>query len=76
MFQLRNTDKTECQPFHFVILRSPHGHPPHMHMRYGSADSSFAELLEISTLAEDPDSFNPWWSLYCEASTKLEDCNE
>ncbi|NJL99605.1 MAG: hypothetical protein HC924_12780 [Synechococcaceae cyanobacterium SM2_3_2] len=75
MFELR-TDDQACQAFQFVALRSPHGDPVHMHMRYGDTDSSFAELLEISTLDEDPESFNPWWSLYCDASTPIEDCYE
>lgn len=76
MFELRNTDKEECLPFKYVITRSPHGDPPHLHLRHGGDDSTFAQLLEISTLEEDPKSFNPWWSTYCDASAKPEDCHD
>ena len=75
LFELRNDDEA-CQAFKYVILRSPHGDPVHMHMRYGDEDSSFADLLDISLLEEDPESFEPWWSLYCSADTDIEDCYE
>jgi hypothetical protein len=76
MFELRSADNEACQPFKYVILRSPHGDPVHMHMRYGDAEMSFGELLEVSLLEEDAETFNPWWSLYCEADTDLDDCYE
>lgn len=76
MFELRNTDEETCQPFKYVVLRSPHGDPVHMHMRYGDEETSFGELLDISLLEEDPESFNPWWSLYCDADTNVDECSE
>ncbi|MEM9567486.1 MAG: hypothetical protein AAF974_04200 [Cyanobacteria bacterium P01_E01_bin.34] len=76
MFELRSADNGACEPFQYVVLRSPHGDPAHMHMRYGGTETNFSELLEISLLEENPENFNPWWSLYCEADTSLEDCYE
>ena len=57
----------ECDNFSYVILRSPHAEPVHMHMRYGNADSSFRELLNLSNAPENKNSINPWWSVYCAA---------
>ncbi|MGK7907680.1 MAG: hypothetical protein AB4040_10700 [Synechococcus sp.] len=76
MFELRSADDEACEPFQYVVLRSPHGDPAHMHMRYGGTETNFSELLEVSLLEEDAENFNPWWSLYCDADTNLEDCYE
>lgn len=65
LFQLRPGADASCETFTYVILRAPHGDPVHMHLRYGGRNSSFQELLNISTLPEDPANFNPWWSTYC-----------
>jgi hypothetical protein len=57
-----------CNNFYYVILRSPHGSPVHMHMRYGNARSSFRKLLNLSKAGpENPNSLDPWWSVYCQA---------
>lgn len=56
-----------CNNFYYVILRSPHGNPVHMHMRYANAKSSFNELLRMSNAPEDKTKVDPWWSVYCAA---------
>jgi len=64
LFELTSTDPA-CSGFKYVILRSPHGEPAHMHMRYGSESSSFESLLNMSTGESDTTKLDPWWSLYC-----------
>lgn len=54
-----------CSGFKYVALRSPHGEPVHMHVRYGGENSSFKTLLGLSTGESDTKKLNPWWSLYC-----------
>ncbi|WP_437728935.1 hypothetical protein [Sorangium sp. So ce861] len=64
-----------CEAFHYVIMRPPHGEgaAKHMHLRYGDAESSFDELLDMSNGDEqDADACNPWWSAYCSAG--IEGC--
>ncbi|HEY9781878.1 MAG TPA: hypothetical protein V6D09_17275 [Leptolyngbyaceae cyanobacterium] len=36
-------------------------------MRYGNAESSFRQLLDLSDAPEVKDNINPWWSVYCAA---------
>lgn len=60
----------ECEAFHFVTLRPPHGDGKvkHMHMRYGDKATGFDALLGMSAGDyEDTDDCNPWWSVYCTA---------
>ena len=52
----------DCGPYKYVISRSPHGDPIHMHLRYGN---DLDALLEMSN-AEEDENFNPWWSTYCD----------
>lgn len=52
----------DCSPYKYVISRSPHGDPIHMHLRYGD---DVEALLNMSNDEED-DQFNPWWSTYCD----------
>ncbi|HCF29665.1 MAG TPA: hypothetical protein DEV81_21230 [Cyanobacteria bacterium UBA11049] len=66
LFELASGDEA-CKNFSYVILRSPHGDPVHMHMRYGNAESSFRQLLDMSDAPEVKDNINPWWSVYCAA---------
>ena len=55
-----------CERFSYVIVRSPHGNPTHMHMRYGDTSTSFSKLLAISNIGpEDKTKLDPWWSVYC-----------
>jgi hypothetical protein len=68
LFELVSGDTT-CNNFYYVILRSPHGNPIHMHLRYGDTKSSFRKLLNLSNGPENPNSLNPWWSVYCTAGT-------
>ncbi|MCY7322166.1 MAG: hypothetical protein LH660_10320 [Phormidesmis sp. CAN_BIN36] len=56
-----------CSAFTYVALRSPHGSPIHMHVRYGGEKSSFDQLLKLSDSAEDTKKIDPWWSVYCAA---------
>ncbi|MDX2272846.1 MAG: hypothetical protein NW237_13005 [Cyanobacteriota bacterium] len=66
MFELQTSNEnSDCNQFKYVILRSPHGDPVHMHLRYGDDKSSFQALLDNSLMAEDEATFNPWWSTYC-----------
>lgn len=64
LFELTSDDPT-CAGFQYVALRSPHGDPIHMHVRYGGEASSFEELLQMSLAEADAAEINPWWSLYC-----------
>lgn len=64
LFELASGDDA-CNNFYYVILRSPHGDPVHMHMRYGNNESSFDNLLNFSDAPETKESINPWWSVYC-----------
>lgn len=50
----------ECSKFQYVISRSPHDMPVHMHLRYGD---NVEMLLNMSKDKKD-DSFNPWWAEY------------
>ena len=52
----------DCMPYNYVISRSPHGDPIHMHLRYGE---DVEALLAMSNDAEDSN-FNPWWATYCD----------
>lgn len=63
IFELKEEYKGETEKFKYVISRSPHGEPIHMHLRYGTDVDA---LLEMSNMDEDSSSFNPWWSLYCD----------
>jgi hypothetical protein len=51
-----------CENYEYVISRSPHGDPIHMHLRYGN---DVNELLAMSNDEEDGN-FNPWWATYCD----------
>jgi len=64
LFELTSDDPA-CIGFQYVALRSPHGEPIHMHVRYGNESSSFEELLQMSLAEPDRAELNPWWSLYC-----------
>ena len=66
LFELASGDAA-CNNFSYVILRSPHSNPVHMHMRYGNASSSFRQLLNLSNAPENKNSINPWWSVYYSA---------
>ena len=52
----------DCENYQYVISRSPHGDPIHMHLRYGH---DVDDLLAMSNDKED-DNFNPWWASYCD----------
>lgn len=52
----------DCSKYKYVISRSPHGDPIHMHLRYGDD----VEALLLMSNAEEDDDFNPWWSTYCD----------
>lgn len=52
----------DCAKFEFVISRSPHGDPIHMHLRYGD---DLEKLLAMSNDEQDQ-SYNPWWCTYCD----------
>ncbi|MEL6803448.1 MAG: hypothetical protein AAFO91_06680, partial [Bacteroidota bacterium] len=52
----------DCMNYEYVISRSPHGDPIHMHLRYGQ---DLEALLAMSNDEED-DKFNPWWATYCD----------
>jgi len=73
LFELASGDDA-CNNFSYVILRSPHGNPVHMHMRYGDANSSFDKLLNLSDAPEDKTKIDPWWSVYCSAG--VSGCDE
>jgi hypothetical protein len=64
LFELASGENA-CKDFYYVTVRAPHGDPVHMHLRYGSAKSSFSKLLGNSTGPEDTTQLNPWWSVYC-----------
>lgn len=66
LFELASGDEASNN-FSYVILRSPHGDPVHMHMRYGNAEFSFRQLLDLSDAPEVKDNINPRWSVYCAA---------
>lgn len=52
----------DCSKYQYVISRSPHGDPIHMHLRYGE---DVEKLLAMSN--DEPDAnFNPWWATYCD----------
>lgn len=50
--------KGDGSNFQFVVSRSPHDTPIHMHLRYGK---DVDELLNMSKDKED-NNFNPWWA--------------
>ena len=52
----------DCMNFKYVISRSPHGDPIHMHLRYGE---DVEALLAMSSDEKDK-KFNPWWATYCD----------
>ncbi len=52
----------DCSKYQYVISRSPHGDPIHMHFRYGE---DVENLLAMSNDKEDAN-FNPWWATYCD----------
>ncbi|MEM1321276.1 MAG: hypothetical protein AAGG75_13555 [Bacteroidota bacterium] len=52
----------DCSNYKYVLSRSPHGDPIHMHLRYGN---DIEGVLAMSNDAED-DQFNPWWATYCD----------
>lgn len=52
----------DCMQYSYVISRSPHGDPIHMHLRYG-AD---VETLLAMSNDETDTNFNPWWATYCD----------
>jgi hypothetical protein len=52
----------DCSNYQYVISRSPHGDPIHMHLRYGE---DLEALLAMSNAPKDGN-FNPWWSTYCD----------
>ena len=56
----------ECEEFKYVISRSPHDSPLHMHLRYGD---NVEDLLNMSKNPKD-DKFNPWWAEYIYANKK------
>ncbi len=62
LFELQNGISGDADAFRYVMFRSPHSNPVHVHMRYGAA--GFEALLDMS---KDPESgFDPWWSTYIE----------
>ena len=63
-FYFPNTSK--CEEFKYVISRSPHDSPLHMHLRYGD---NVEDLLNMSKNPKD-DKFNPWWAEYIYANKK------
>ncbi len=52
----------DCLPYAYVISRSPHGDPIHMHLRYGKD----VEALLTMSNDEVDENFNPWWATYCD----------
>lgn len=56
----------KCGDFRYVISRSPHDIPVHMHLRYGG---DVEDLLNMSRDTKD-DKFNPWWAEYVSADRK------
>ncbi|MGB6037222.1 MAG: hypothetical protein WBG42_13195 [Cryomorphaceae bacterium] len=52
----------DCASYAYVISRSPHGDPIHMHLRYGDD----VEALLAMSNDEADDAFNPWWATYCD----------
>ncbi|TXB60543.1 hypothetical protein [Phaeodactylibacter luteus] len=52
----------DCASYQYVISRSPHGDPVHMHLRYGDD----VEALLALSQAEGDQQFNPWWATYCD----------
>ncbi len=65
VFMQKEAFEGDCPRFKYVISRSPHGEPIHMHLRYGQ---NVDELLAMSNMEEDSVNFNPWWSLYCDVN--------
>lgn len=53
----------DCSKYKYVISRSPHDNPRHMHLRYGNDVDA---LLNMSNDDED-ENFNPWWATYIES---------
>lgn len=52
----------DCASYKYVLSRSPHDVPVHMHLRYGD---NVEVLLNMSKDEEDKANFNPWWATYC-----------
>jgi len=65
VFELKEPRQGDTEKFKYVISRSPHGEPIHMHLRYGNNVDS---LLAMSSMEEDSTNYNPWWSLYCDVN--------
>ena len=64
LFKLADGQSEAYASYTYLVIRSPHGNPPHMHMRYGDAATSFDDLLNMSNDEENPANFDPWWSEY------------
>jgi len=62
VFELKENFDGDCASFKYVLSRSPHGDPVHMHLRYGNDVDS---ILALSNVEYD-DAFNPWWATYCD----------
>ncbi|HOY11689.1 MAG TPA: hypothetical protein PLY70_01060 [Saprospiraceae bacterium] len=56
----------DCSTYTYVISRSPHGDPIHMHLRYGN---DLEALFENSNMEKD-EKFNPWWPTFCDINQK------
>ena len=52
----------DCINYNYVISRSPHGDPIHMHFRYGE---DIEALLAMSNDEKDSN-FNLWSATYCD----------
>lgn len=67
LFELAKDDSKDpaCSQFTYVVLTAPHDDPVHLHLRYGSDQSSFPALMAMSNAPEDPAQFNPWFAAYC-----------
>ena len=62
VFEKKEDYDGDCSNYKFVLSRSPHGDPIHMHLRYGNDVDS---ILALSN-AEYDSQFNPWWATYCD----------
>lgn len=56
--KVENYSGDRVEEFKYVISRSPHDTPIHMHLRYGD---DVEKLLNMSKDEKD-DEFNPWWA--------------
>lgn len=62
VFEKKTDYDGDCSNFKYVLSRSPHGDPIHMHLRYGNNVDS---ILNLSNSEYDSE-FNPWWATYCD----------